>query len=411
VLKGESKSALLRVAVATACVLAAAAMPARADEHVDTTTSVTSSPTPSLWGQTLTYTAKVQTASGSAVPAGHVQFYGPNRTPSLAANLTTDGVAAVTDSNENGGYASRFRGPGTYTIVAVYSGGSIRVGGDTRYYNRSEGATTQTIGRAPSTATLRAETIHFGKGGPSGTDPGTWAVVAFTLDVSSPSARPGYAPQPDGTVEFYEGNTRVASVPNLYRVLPNEFLNSATWYHYYSAHSESGDHTITARYLGNSTFEPSTAAPVTVNVPYAGGTGGGLGGIGGAFPAVTPSALRLPRAIVPVRLAAGKADVQARCGQPAGDFCAMRADVLLGGPKASPSRRRRKARKAGTLAGRIPGQQNGALVLRLNRAGRKALTKAKLATATVKGTLASTAGSSVYSGRLRLRAAVRKGGK
>jgi hypothetical protein len=79
-----------------------------------------------------------------------------------------------------------------------------------------------------------------------------YTTVGFTLTLSQ-SGGPCLA-GPDGVVKFYDGNTLLGSV-------------QAGSYVYFSTNKlSSGQHTITAQYIGNSLYGPATAAGASVNV-------------------------------------------------------------------------------------------------------------------------------------------------
>jgi hypothetical protein len=114
-----------------------------------------------------------------------------------------------------------------------------------------------------------------------------------------------------------------------------------------------------------------------------GGGGGGGGGSGGTGP--TAASLVVAKPATATRR--GKATVAIGCKLPAGDTCRF-ALVLFRG----------KAR-IGTVAGAVPGGEARALPLRLNKAGRAALRRGRLA-GTLRGTVRGHGGKATVALRL-----------
>jgi hypothetical protein len=117
-----------------------------------------------------------------------------------------------------------------------------------------------------------------------------------------------------------------------------------------------------------------------------GGGGGGGGGSGGTGP--TAASLVVAKPATATRR--GKATVAIGCKLPAGDTCRF-ALVLFRG----------KAR-IGTVAGAVPGGEARALPLRLNKAGRAALRRGRLA-GTLRGTVRGHGGKATVALRLTVR--------
>src|SRR5205823_8851337 len=90
-----------------------------------TSTSLTSSPNPSVAGQAVTFTAGV--ASGGGVPAGSVEFF--DGTASLGMVSLNGGSAALTTSA---------LGAGSHQITAVY-------GGNVNFLGSTSAALSQTV--------------------------------------------------------------------------------------------------------------------------------------------------------------------------------------------------------------------------------------------------------------------------
>jgi len=141
-----------------------------------TTTALTSSLNPSIYGQAITFTARI-TSNGGGVPTGTVSFV--DGTQAFGKATLSNGVATLTSSN---------RTAGTHSIVAKYSGDAANV--------KSESPTlTQTISQATTTTTV-ASSVNPSHAGQS---------VRFTATVLSPTAKP------TGTVTFTAGTVTLGT--------------------------------------------------------------------------------------------------------------------------------------------------------------------------------------------------------
>lgn len=142
-----------------------------------TTTTVSSSPDPSVFGQPVTFSASVAAnAPGAGTATGSVEFqingqnYESDSLVAGSASATPDAALA----------------PGTYTVTAIYSGDSDFV--------TSTGTTTQVVNQDPTTTTMASSVSPSVFGQP----------VTFTATVSANA--PG-AGTPTGTVTFLDGST------------------------------------------------------------------------------------------------------------------------------------------------------------------------------------------------------------
>ncbi|MGP4002228.1 beta strand repeat-containing protein [Streptomyces sp. 8N706] len=183
-----------------------------------TSSTVTSTPDPSVFGQPVTFTAVVASSvPGAGTPTGTVTFFFDGGSP-VTASLV-GGVATVTRSNLS---------VGPHTVMANYSGASN--------FAASSGTDTHTVNRAAST------TVTVSSPDPS--QPGN--VVTFTATVT---ATPPGAGTPTGTVTFViggpGGGTFTAALVNGVAIVTNQGLSI-------------GSHAITATYNGNAQFAPST---------------------------------------------------------------------------------------------------------------------------------------------------------
>src|SRR5439155_1180773 len=144
-------------------------------------TAVVSSQNPSVFGQSVTFTATVTaTAPGSGTPTGNVVF--------------KDGATALATTNLSGGSA-------TYTTAALsVTNHSITVAytGDTSFNTTTSGAVTQSVGQA-SSATALASAPNPSVFGQS---------VTFTATVS---VVPPGSGTPSGTVTFKDGTNTLGT--------------------------------------------------------------------------------------------------------------------------------------------------------------------------------------------------------
>ncbi|MBI0295058.1 Ig-like domain repeat protein [Streptomyces sp. PRKS01-29] len=187
-----------------------------------TDTTVTSSPDPSVAGQSVTVQATVSpTVPGDGIPTGSVIFDPGDGTPLITAPLI-EGSASITHT-----YPSTSGSP--YTLTATYSG-------DTDF-TASSGTDTQTVGQAASATALVTSP-----------DPSVAGEqVTFTARVSAVAPGDG---APSGTVTFDFGDgTPTATAPVTGGV--------ATVTHPYAT-SAGSPFTVTAAYGGDADFAPSS---------------------------------------------------------------------------------------------------------------------------------------------------------
>lgn len=192
-----------------------------------TTTTLTVSPTSASVGQTIAFTAKVKTNSGSAVPTGTITFL--NGTKQLAA--------VAVDSTGTSTYSSSTLAAGSYTITAAYSG-------DANDATSTSGATSLVISAAAvaTTTNLVASAATISSG----------ASVTFTATVKQASG----SGVPTGSVTFKDGAT----------TLGTGALDSSGKASYSTSALSVGSHSITAVYTGDSGNLTSTSAAVSITV-------------------------------------------------------------------------------------------------------------------------------------------------
>jgi Big-like domain-containing protein/VCBS repeat protein len=141
--------------------------------HNPTSTSLTSSLNPSIYGQAVTWTAMV-TSSGSFTPTGKVRFTWSGNTIGSAI-LNTGGVATLTKSNLNAD---------AFPLTAVYSGDANNLGSTSAVVNQ---VVTQTTSAASITSSPNPSTQG--------------QAVTFTATITSPTVKP------TGPVTFTAGKT------------------------------------------------------------------------------------------------------------------------------------------------------------------------------------------------------------
>jgi Bacterial Ig-like domain (group 3)/FG-GAP-like repeat/FG-GAP repeat len=179
-------------------------------------TTIASSSNPSIFGQSVTFTATV-TPQGSGTPTGTVTFKDGATTLGIAgvsgnaASLTTSGLAM-----------------GTHSITAIYSG-------DSNFTGSTSNTVSQVVTKATTTTTLLSSINPSVQGKP----------VTFTAVVSS------LAGTPTGKVQFLNGKT----------VLATKLLTSGSA-KYTTSTLAAGSNIVTAVYLGDSKNNGSTSAPV-----------------------------------------------------------------------------------------------------------------------------------------------------
>lgn len=192
-------------------------------DAAETTTTVASSPNPSVFGQPVTVTATVApVAPSTGTPEGTVQFYVDGDL--VASSALVDGVATA---------ALTTLTVGSHSITATYQSGEVN------YLNSTSSPVTQQVNKAATKTTLSssAPTSVFGQ------------PVTFTADVAV--LAPG-AGAPSGTITFADGATVLDTVP----------VSSGTGFQatYTTSSLSVGQHAITATYSGDGSFLGSNAS-------------------------------------------------------------------------------------------------------------------------------------------------------
>jgi len=181
-----------------------------------TTTALSSSANPSVFGQPVTVTASVTS------PAG---------TPTGSTTFTSDGIPQGTMGLVNGQtvLTTSALPVGNHTITATYNG-------DINFLTSSN-TLTQTVNKAPTTTTLSPSQNPSTFGNP----------VTFTAIVT---VNPPGSGTPSGTVTFRRGATMLGSAP----------LDTTGHASLITTGLQVGTSTITASYSGDANFLPSTSA-------------------------------------------------------------------------------------------------------------------------------------------------------
>jgi hypothetical protein len=184
-----------------------------------TSTTLTSTPSTSVAGQKVTFTATVKAvAPGVGTPGGNVSFY--DGTTLLATTALASGKATL---------ATTALSAGSHSITAVYEGSADFTGS-------TSAALSQVVNQASSSTTLTAKPNPANAG----------QMVTFTATVKA--VAPGVG-TPSGSVTFMDGTTVLGSAP---LISAKATLTITTL--------SSGSHTITAVYSGDANFATSTSA-------------------------------------------------------------------------------------------------------------------------------------------------------
>ena len=192
-----------------------------------TVISLSSRPGASVWGQTVTFTAKVSVQSpGSGSPSGKVEFEdGPGAIAGCSAQ-------PVGSANATASCTTAALAVGSHSVTATYGGDPNFTG------SRTGSALSQTVGKA-GTVTLAAS-------------PGPVMVgQALVLTATARALAPG-AGTPTGTVTFYDGGRSLGTAP-----LGSGEASLAT------SSLAVGPHSVTASYAGDGDFNGSTSATFT----------------------------------------------------------------------------------------------------------------------------------------------------
>ncbi len=189
---------------------------------VATATSLVSSRNPSAFGQSVTFSATVSASGGSGTPTGTVTFF--DGQSSIGSGSLVNGTTALTT-------ATLAAGP--HTITAQYAGSP-------GYTASLSTPLTQVVDLVATATALTAA--------PNPSRPGQ--TVTLSVTVTAPSGG-----IPAGTVRFFDGTTLLGTA-----TLQG---NTAT---FTTSTLAVGVHPLSAQYLGNGNFAPSTSAVVNQKV-------------------------------------------------------------------------------------------------------------------------------------------------
>ncbi|MFO0888837.1 MAG: Ig-like domain-containing protein [Isosphaeraceae bacterium] len=194
-----------------------------------TNTVLQSNTNPSVFGQTVTFTATVSPATGTGTPSGSVTF---------RDGTTTLGSVALNDSGV-ATFSTSTLAVGTRSITASY-------GGDARFGSSDSNAVSQVVSQASTTTALanNPSTSVFGQS----------VSMTATVTVTAPGGG-----TPTGTVNFLSGSS----------IIGTGTLNAARQATLTTTTLAPGTYSITAVYVGNTSFATSTSSAVSQTVNQA----------------------------------------------------------------------------------------------------------------------------------------------
>ncbi|HEV2348994.1 MAG TPA: Ig-like domain-containing protein, partial [Terriglobia bacterium] len=199
-----------------------------------TTTTVSSTPSPSVYGQSVTFTAVLNSAAGVGTATGSVKFM--DGATSLGSSAVVVGGGYATLSVPNTTYPAALMA-GTHSITAVYTSGDVNFTGST------SPVYAQVVNKASVSTTLTSS-LNPSLSGQS---------VTFTAQVSVLAPGSG---TPSGTVSFMDGTTTISTGT----------LNSAGWTILTTSALGTGTHSITAVYSGDANFAANTSSALSQTV-------------------------------------------------------------------------------------------------------------------------------------------------
>jgi len=201
---------------------ASAAILQVANALTPTTTSLASAPNPSVFGQSVTFTATVSGSGGT--PTGSVSFYDSGA--SLGSGALSGGVAT---------YGTAALAVGTHTITATYNG-------DSTFASSASTPLSQAVNKANTTTAIISA--------PNPSVFGQSVTLTATVSVSAPGAG-----TPTGSATFYSDGA-----PLLNSALVGSVATyiTDTWF--------VGTHIITATFTGDSNFVESRSSSLVLTV-------------------------------------------------------------------------------------------------------------------------------------------------
>jgi hypothetical protein len=201
-----------------------------------TTVALTSGTNPSIYGNTVTFTATINVPASLAAPTGSVTFFDgatnlgtvvlTATTPPYTAALSTAGLAASATA---------------HSITAQYSGDPASPG-PVNYNGSTSAAISQVVNKASTTTAVT-----------SNVNPSTFGQsVIFTAFVS---AVPASAGTPVGTVKFFDGAAQIGTQQTLASGQARVTISTLA----------AGNHTITATFTSTSGNFASSTGPLNTN--------------------------------------------------------------------------------------------------------------------------------------------------
>ncbi|QIY66078.2 Ig-like domain repeat protein [Streptomyces sp. RPA4-2] len=191
----------------------------------NTSTTLTSTPDPSVFGQPKVLTATVTaTAPGTGTPTGTVSFF--DGATLIGTSTLTGGVATLTTSTLT---------VGSHPLTATYNGSA-------NYNTSTSLIDTQTVNKANTSTALTASPNPSGSG------------QAVTLTATVAAVAPGGG-TPTGTVSFFDGATLLGT-----GALSGGVATFTT------SSLSVGSHSLTAVYGGSGSYNGSTSPAVTQTV-------------------------------------------------------------------------------------------------------------------------------------------------
>jgi hypothetical protein len=196
--------------------------------QTNTTTTLTASATSIASGASVTFTAIVSPATGSAIPTGAILF--------------ADGDLTIGSANVDA------TGKATFTTISLATGShsvTAGFGGSTTFLGSISPTITVNVTGTAATATTTALTA-------SASSITTGGSITFTASITPAAGSTG---TPTGTVNFLDGTTTLGS--------GTVASGKAT---FTTTALTTGSHNITAAYSGDAAFSPSTSSIVTITV-------------------------------------------------------------------------------------------------------------------------------------------------
>lgn len=196
-------------------------------DAVPTTTALTATPSPSVFGQSVQLAAVIASASPSVlIPSGVVKFYNGAELIGFGA-VDPTGRASINTSSFSAG---------NVTLSAVFEGSS-------NFQNSTSAPTSQLVNKATTSTNL---TVN-----PSPSNYGQYVQLTVLVTTASPGSG-----TPDGTITIYDGNTSLGSSPL-------DANGSATLN---TPQLSVGNHTFNVVYDGSTNFLASNSTTMTQTV-------------------------------------------------------------------------------------------------------------------------------------------------